>query len=196
MKTLPRKLLARAKRIKLLLMDVDGVLTDGSIYLLPSPDGKLFETKGFNSRDGMGIRYAHRAGIKTGIITGRSSPVIEARVKELGIHYLEQNALAKIEPYERTRQAAQVRDEEVCYVGDDIVDLPLLKRVGLAVCVGDGDEFLRRHVHYWTRRPGGAGAVRETVELILTAQGKWGDILKSYLPGGRSIDFKRTNTTS
>jgi 3-deoxy-D-manno-octulosonate 8-phosphate phosphatase (KDO 8-P phosphatase) len=196
MRTFSPKLLARAKRIKLLLMDVDGVLTDGRIYLLPSPDGELFETKGFNSRDGMGIRYAHRGGIKTGIITGRSSPVIEARVKELGIHYLEQNALAKITPYKRIRQAAQVRDEEVCYVGDDIVDLPLLKRVGLAVCVGDGDEFLRRHVHYRTRRPGGAGAVRETVELILTAQEKWAGILKSYLPGGRSIDFKGTNETS
>jgi 3-deoxy-D-manno-octulosonate 8-phosphate phosphatase (KDO 8-P phosphatase) len=196
MRTLSRNLLARARRIKLLLMDVDGVLTDGRIYLLPLPDGEMFETKGFNSRDGMGIRYAHRAGIKTGIITGRSSPVIEARVKELGIHFLQQKALAKIEPYERIRQAAQVRDEEVCYIGDDIVDLPLLKRVGLAVCVGDGDEFLRRHVHYWTRRPGGAGALRETVELILTAQGKWRGILQSYLPGGRTIDFKRTNGPS
>lgn len=176
-------------------MDVDGVLTDGSIYFLPGPEGGLFETKGFNSRDGMGIRYAHRAGIKTGIITGRSSPVIEARVKELGIHYLQQNALEKIEPYERIRQAAQVRDEEVCYVGDDIVDLPLLKRVGLAVCVGGGDEFLRRHVHYWTRRPGGAGAVRETVELILTAQGKWAGILKSYQRGDRALDLKRPDET-
>jgi 3-deoxy-D-manno-octulosonate 8-phosphate phosphatase (KDO 8-P phosphatase) len=196
MRRISRQLLARARRIKLLLMDVDGVLTDGSIYFLPRPGGRVFETKGFDCRDGLGIRLAHHAGIKTGIITGRGSPVIEARVKELGIHFLQQNALEKIEPYERIRQAAQVRDQEVCYVGDDIVDLPLLKRVGLAVCVGDGDEFLRRHVHYWTRRPGGAGAVREAIELILTAQGKWDGILKSYLRGDRALDLKRTDEIS
>ncbi len=186
-----RKLLVRAKRIKLVLMDVDGVLTDGRIYHLPRAGGGMYETKGFHSRDGLGIRLAHHAGLKTGIITGRSSPVIEYRVKELGIHFLQQNALEKLEPYERIRHAAQVEDAEVCYVGDDIVDLPLLKCVGLAVCVADGDEFLRRHVHYWTRRRGGAGAVRETIELILTAQGKWEGIQKSYLRGDRAVNLKR-----
>jgi 3-deoxy-D-manno-octulosonate 8-phosphate phosphatase (KDO 8-P phosphatase) len=196
MRTFSRKLLARARKIKLLLMDVDGVLTDGKIYYLPRSGGGMFETKGFDCRDGLGIRLAHYAGIKTGIITGRSSPVIEARVKELRIHFLQQSALEKIEPYERIRHAAHVRDAEVCYVGDDIVDLPLLKRVGLAVCVGDGDEFLRRHVHYWTRRPGGSGAVREAIELILTAQGKWDGIVKSYLRGDRALDLKRTDEIS
>jgi 3-deoxy-D-manno-octulosonate 8-phosphate phosphatase (KDO 8-P phosphatase) len=156
----------------------------------------MIETKGFHSRDGLGIRLAHYAQLKTGIITGRSSPVIEFRVKELGIHFLEQNALEKLAPYERIQQAAQVQDEEVCYVGDDIVDLPLLKRVGLAVCVSDGDEFLRRHVHMWTQRRGGRGAVREAIELILTAQGKWDAILKSYLRGDRSLDLKRTDRTA
>jgi 3-deoxy-D-manno-octulosonate 8-phosphate phosphatase (KDO 8-P phosphatase) len=191
-----QKLLVRAKKIKLLLMDVDGVLTDGNIYYLPRPGGGMIETKGFHSRDGLGIRLAHYAQLKTGIITGRSSPVIEFRVKELGIHFLEQNALEKLAPYERIQQAAQVQDEEVCYVGDDIVDLPLLKRVGLAVCVSDGDEFLRRHVHMWTQRRGGRGAVREAIELILTAQGKWDAILKSYLRGDRSLDLKRTDRTA
>jgi 3-deoxy-D-manno-octulosonate 8-phosphate phosphatase (KDO 8-P phosphatase) len=172
---------ARARKIKLLLMDVDGVLTDGRIYYLPNPRGGLFETKTFHSRDGLGIRLAHEAGLKTGIVTGRSSPALEHRVKELGIHFLQQDALEKLAPYEKIKAAARVGDEEVCFVGDDIVDLPLLKRVGLAVAVGDANELLRRHVHYWTRRPGGAGAVRETIELILSAQGKWKGILRRYL---------------
>jgi len=185
------KQLARAKKVKLLLLDVDGVLTDGNIYYLPLPGGGMMETKGFHSRDGLGIRLAHHAGLKTGIITGRASPVIEFRAKELGIHFLEQNALEKLAPYERILNATGLTDEEVCYVGDDIVDLPLLKRVGLAVCVANGDEFLRRHVHLWTRRAGGRGAVREAIELILTAQGKWNAILKSYLQGDRSLNLKR-----
>jgi len=193
MRKFSRAQLARARKIKLLLMDVDGVLTDGNIYYLPRPRGGMLETKGFHARDGLGIRLAHHAGIKTGIITGRGSPVIELRVKELGIHFLQQNVLEKLAPYERIRHAAQVEDAEVCYVGDDIVDLPLLKRVGLAVGVANGDEFLRRHVHFWTRRPGGEGAVREAIELILTAQGKWAGILKSYLRGDRAVDLKRTD---
>ena len=182
-----RGLLARAKKIKLLLMDVDGVLTDGKFYYVPRPGGGLLETKGFDSRDGLGLRLAHHAGLKTGIITGRSSAVIEYRVKDLGIHFLQQDALEKIDPYERIRNAAQVDDPEVCYVGDDITDLPLLTRVGLGVCVANGDPLLRKHAHFCTRRAGGSGAVREAIELILTAQGKWAGILKSYLRGDRAI---------
>jgi len=180
MPSLSKELRARARKIKLLLMDVDGVLTDGRIYYLPSPRGGLFETKTFHSRDGLGIRLAHEAGLKTGIITGRSSPALEHRVKELGIHFLQQDALEKLAPYEKIRRAARLEDAEVCYIGDDVVDLPLLRRVGLAVGVGDGHELLRRYVHYWTRRPGGAGAVRETIELILTAQRKWTAVLQRY----------------
>jgi len=176
-----QKLKTRARKIKLVLLDVDGVMTDGRIYYLPQPGRELFETKTFNSRDGLAIRIAHKAGLRTGIITGRSSPVIEHRAKELGIHFLQQNALEKLEPYQRILHAAGVRDAEVCYVGDDIVDLPLLRRVGLAVCVNNGDELLRPYVDYWTQRPGGAGAVREAIELILRAQGKWDAVLEHYL---------------
>jgi len=176
-----KQLRARARKIKLLLMDVDGVLTDGRIYYVPRPQGGLMETKTFHSRDGLGLRLAHAAGLKTGIISGRGSPVVEHRAKELGIHFLQQEALAKLAPYQKILRAAGLRDEEVCFVGDDVVDLPLLKRVGLAVGVGDGHPFLRRHVHYWTKNPGGHGAVRETIELILQAQGKWKRVLRSYL---------------
>jgi 3-deoxy-D-manno-octulosonate 8-phosphate phosphatase (KDO 8-P phosphatase) len=177
-----RDLRRRARKIKLLLMDVDGVLTDGAIYYLPqNSKGQLIETKGFHSRDGLGIRLAHEAGLKTGIISGRTSPIVEYRVQELGIHYVELDALEKLGPYQRILYAANLGDEEVCYVGDDIVDLPVLKRVGLAVGVGDGHPALRRHVHYWTRRPGGSGAVRETIELILAAQNKLDAVFKQYL---------------
>lgn len=186
-----RGLLARAKKIKLLLMDVDGVLTDGKFYYLPLPDGSMFETKCFDSRDGLGLRFAYHAGLKTGIITGRGSPVIEARVKDLRIDFLQQNALEKIGPYERICHAAQVEDDEVCYVGDDLTDLPLLTRVGLGVAVANGDDLVRKHAHFCTRLPGGSGAVREAIELILTAQGKWQGILKNYLHGERAIYLHR-----
>jgi 3-deoxy-D-manno-octulosonate 8-phosphate phosphatase (KDO 8-P phosphatase) len=172
---------ARAKKIKLLLLDVDGVLTDGRIFYLPNPHGGIFETKAFHSRDGLGIRFAHEAGLKTGILSGRSSPVVEYRAKELGFHFIQEAAIEKLEPFEKMLRAAGLKEEEVCYVGDDIVDLPVLKRVGLAVGVSGGHEGLRRHVHYWTRQSGGMGAVRETVELILEAQGKWKMILKRFL---------------
>jgi 3-deoxy-D-manno-octulosonate 8-phosphate phosphatase (KDO 8-P phosphatase) len=187
MPSLSREVRERARKVKLLLMDVDGVMTDGRIYYLPHPRRSsrevLFETKTFHSRDGLGIRLAQNAGLKTGIISGRCSPATEYRVRELGIQYLQQNTLEKLEPYERILREAQLEDAEVCYMGDDIVDLPILKRVGLAVGVGDGHEFLRQHVHYTTRRPGGLGAVRETIELILAAQGKLESVLQHYLKG-------------
>ena len=176
-----KQLYARARKIKLLIMDVDGVLTDGKIYFIQRPDDSFYETKAFHSLDGLGLRIAHQAGLQTGVITGRGSPVIEHRVKELGIHYLVQNRRDKLEPYREMLRAAKVRDKEVCFVGDDVVDLPILKRVGLAVGVGHGHPLLRRHVHYCTRKPGGCGAVREVIELILQAQGKWNAVLKSYL---------------
>lgn len=178
----------RARKIKLLLMDVDGVMTDGRIYYLPQktekrgrPTARMVETKTFHSRDGLGLRLAAKAGLMMGIISGRGSPVVEYRAREMGIRFVEQDALEKLAPYERILKAARLRDEEVCYIGDDVVDLPLLKRVGLAVGVGDGHRLLRRHVHYWTRSRGGLGAVRETIELVLAAQGKWEPLIRAYL---------------
>ena len=186
-----RKLLKRAKKIKLLIMDVDGVMTDGKFYYVPLADGSLLETKGFDSRDGLGLRLAHHYDIKTGIITGRGSPVIEARAKDLEINFIYQNCLEKIGPYEEMCKAAGATDAEVCYVGDDLTDLPLLTRVGLAVSVANGDDLVRKHAHFCTERCGGAGAVREAIELILTAQGKWDGILANYLRGKRSIKLSR-----
>ncbi len=179
-----RELYERARRVKFLLMDVDGVLTDGRIYYLPdgsSNGSKLLETKTFNSRDGLGIRLAHQAGLRTGILSGRSSPVVRYRAQELGIHFVHEGALEKLDPYLKVVEKEGLVNEEVCYVGDDLVDLPILKRVGLAVGVANGHRLLKRYVHYWTRDPGGAGAVRETIELILTAQRKFREIMNHYL---------------
>jgi len=176
-----KQLQARARKIKLLLMDVDGVLTDGRFFYVPGARGKLIETKAFHSRDGLGFRIAHQAGLKTGFVTGRRSPTVEHRAKELGVHFLKQHVREKLEPYHEILREARLKDEEVCYVGDDIVDLPLLTRVGLAVAVGNSHKLLRRYVHYQTEQPGGFGAVREVIELILTAQGKWDAVLKYYL---------------
>jgi 3-deoxy-D-manno-octulosonate 8-phosphate phosphatase (KDO 8-P phosphatase) len=162
-------------------MDVDGVLTDGRFFYVPRPGGALVETKAFHSRDGLGFRIAHQAGLKTGFISGRSSPVVEHRAKELGVHFLKQNAREKLDPYQEILKEAHLKNEEVCYLGDDIVDLPVLTRVGLAVGVADGHRFLRRYVHYITRQPGGTGAVREAIELILSAQDKWDAVLEHYL---------------
>jgi len=173
------QLYKRARKIKLLLMDVDGVLTDGRILYLPNPRGGFLETKGFFSRDGLGIKLVHKAGLKTGIISGRASPIVEFRAKELGLHFVQQGSVEKVEPYERILHAAAVREDEVCYIGDDIVDLPILRRVGLAIGVGDGSAELRKVVHYCTKARGGFGAVREAIELILEAQGKWEAIRKS-----------------
>jgi len=175
------KIRARARKVKLLLMDVDGVLTDGRIYYLINPRGGFYETKTFHSRDGLGIRLAHQAGLKTGILSGRSSPVVEHRAKELGIHFVQEAALEKLEPFEMMLRAAGLKGEEVCYVGDDLVDLPVLTRAGLAVGVAGGHEFLRRHVHYWTKAHGGLGAIREVVELILEAQGKLQAVHERFL---------------
>ena len=176
-----RELRRRAAKVQLLLMDVDGVLTDGRIYYVPDSRNGFLETKTFHSRDGLGIRLAREAGLKTGVLSGRCSPVVDYRVRELGIDYVYQSKLEKLEPYRDLLQESGLSDEQVCYIGDDLVDLPILKRAGLSVGVANGHPLLRRHVHYVTRNPGGLGAVRETIELILTSQGKFAAALKHYL---------------
>lgn len=170
MPRLPASLLRRAKKVKLLLMDVDGVLTDGKIYYLPGPGGKIFESKTFHSRDGAGIRLAHLGGIETGIITGRKSRIVSHRAQELGIRYLHQGAGTKGTSLDQILEASQLQADQVCFVGDDVVDLPVLRRVGLAIAVANCDQALHRQVHYVTSAAGGAGAIRETIELILRSQ--------------------------
>jgi len=159
---------AKTKKIKLLLLDVDGVLTDGRIIL----DNHGNELKAFHVRDGHGIKLAQRAGIVIGIITGRKSEVVNVRARELGIEEVHQGTLQKISVYESVIAKYEVRDDEVAYMGDDIVDLDIFKRVGMAVTVADADPAVLPHVDMATKCAGGRGAVREFINLLLKNQGK------------------------
>ncbi|MEE9200218.1 MAG: HAD-IIIA family hydrolase [Candidatus Brocadiales bacterium] len=165
------------KDIKLLVVDVDGVLTDGRIFCSDSGE----EQKVFHVRDGSGITYWHRAGLKSAIISGRTSRAVEHRARELGISDVYQGAQQKLDVYEKIIEKHGLRDEEVCYVGDDLIDLPVLRRVGFSVAVPDSPEEVLSAVDYVTKAPGGGGAVREVVEKVLKSQGKWEGIMKRYV---------------
>ncbi|MBI3618295.1 MAG: HAD-IIIA family hydrolase [Candidatus Omnitrophica bacterium] len=168
-KTLKTKL----NKIKLLAMDVDGVLTDGKIVV----DAQGKELKFFDVQDGFGLVLLRQAGIKTAILSARSSPAVTARAEDLKIDKICQDAYPKTSAYERLIRESGCTDEQVCFMGDDLPDLPVLKRVGLAVAVPNAMDELKKNAHYVTTRRGGAGAVREVIELILKAQGKWKNIV-------------------
>jgi 3-deoxy-D-manno-octulosonate 8-phosphate phosphatase (KDO 8-P phosphatase) len=167
------KVMRRAKKIRVLLMDVDGTMTPGVVCLQSFPDGSVAEMKVFNAHDGAGIKLAGIMGIRTGLITGRDSTATARRAREASMEFVIQGQPKKLEAYKAILVRAGVTDEEVAYVGDDLPDLPLLERAGLAVAVGDAVVEVKRAAHYVTTVDGGKGAVREVVELILKAQGKW-----------------------
>lgn len=167
----------RAARIKLLLMDCDGVLTDGRITLLENGD----EEKSFHTRDGHGLVLLHRAGLQSGIISGRTSSLVERRARDLGIKFVRQGTWDKIKDFDEVIAAAGVREQEVAYVGDDVTDIPLMRRSALSVAVADASEDTRAYAHYVTRLPGGFGAIREVCEFILKAQGRWKELMKRYI---------------
>ena len=169
-----------ARSIRLVLMDVDGVWTDGSIYHIPGHDGEIVEFKYSNAQDGMALRWAHGAGLKSGLISGRDAPGITHRARMLGVTYIYQGHLEKNEPYDEICADAKVKDEEVAYIGDDLPDLPLIRRVGLGVAVANAREEVIEGADFVTAREGGSGAIREVIELILTAQGIWPQILERY----------------
>lgn len=163
----------RAKKIRLLLMDVDGTLTNGTVCLQGFPDGSVAEMKVFNAHDGAGVKLASIVGLRSGVITGRNSPALTQRAREMGVEFVFQGQARKTSAYEEILKRAGVKDEEVAYLGDDLPDLPLLGRAGLAVAVGDAAAEVKRAAHYVTKANGGQGAARELVELILKAQGRW-----------------------
>lgn len=167
----------RAARIKLLLMDCDGVLTDGRIWIFENGE----EQKGFHTRDGLGIDLWHRAGLKSGIISGRNSTAVDQRAHGLGMTFIRQGCENKLRAFSETLAQAGVATDEVAFVGDDLNDIPLMLQSGLAVAVADAAAETREHAHYITSAVGGYGAIREVVELILKAQGRWEDLVKHYL---------------
>lgn len=167
----------RAARIKLLLMDCDGVLTDGRLWL--TQDGG--EQKAFHTHDGLGLSLLHRAGLKSGIISGRNSTALTRRAEELGVEFVRQGDPEKIAAFEEVLRQAGVDEAEVAFVGDDLPDIPIMRRVELAVAVADAVEETRTVAHYVTRARGGRGAVREVIEMILRSQGRWNDLVEGYL---------------
>ena len=169
----PKKVAQRAKHIRLLLLDVDGVLTDGRVRLQSFPDGSVAEMKVFHAWDGAGLKMAHAVGLQTGLITGRDSPAVARRARECAIEFVLQGQAEKLPAYKVLVERVGLTDAEVAYIGDDLPDLPLMRRVGLAVAVANAVPEVKKAAHYITERSGGEGAVREVVELVLKVQKKW-----------------------
>ena len=173
---LPPNLLARAQQITALVLDVDGVLTDGRIIYDELGD----EFKCFDVQDGTGLVLWHRAGGLSAIITARKGRMITRRAKEMRVHFLAQKALKKLPAYEKFLRRKRLSQEQVCVVGDDLMELPLLRRAGMAVAVSNAVEEIKSASHYVTNRPGGRGAVREVVAMLLKAKGLWDKVLEPY----------------
>ncbi len=167
----------RAAQIRLLLMDVDGVLTDGRVILQSQPDGTATETKMFSAYDGAGLKLAKIAGLRTGLITGRDSPATTRRAHEVDMDYIYQHRAEKLAAYEEIVSKAGLSESEIAYVADDLPDLPILARVGFRVAVANAVPEVKKAAHYVTAKAGGDGAVREVIELILKAQGKWAQLI-------------------
>jgi 3-deoxy-D-manno-octulosonate 8-phosphate phosphatase (KDO 8-P phosphatase) len=169
-----------ASKIRLLVMDVDGVLTDGKLYNVPDRDGNMAESKGFDSQDGIALQWMARMGFPTGLISGRVSPATVERAKQCKFKYVYQGHTEKIPIIQEIIADAQVDSSEVAYIGDDFTDVVVMRRVGLAIATANARPEVKEIAHYVTRVPGGQGAVREVIELLLQAQGKWSDILRHY----------------
>lgn len=167
---------SRAQKIKLIIFDIDGTLTDGGIYI--SASGEMF--KAFNCQDGFGIVTAHKLGLKTAIITGRESVITLNRAKELGITAVKQGQMDKRNAYKELKAEFNLTDEEIAYVGDDIIDLPVLVQVGFRAAVGNANIAVKERAHFVAENDGGKGAVREVLEFILKSQGKWAELVHQY----------------
>ncbi|HTZ48543.1 MAG TPA: HAD hydrolase family protein [Verrucomicrobiae bacterium] len=167
----------RAARIKVLLMDVDGTMTDGGVILLSQPDGSALEIKQFDAHDGQGLTLAHTAGVRTGCITGRESPALLRRANEMKMEFIYMKQPSKIPPYEEILRKTGLPESAVAYVGDDLPDLPVMRRVGLAIAVGDAVPEVKRAAHFTTPSHAGRGAIRDAVELILKSKGVWEEMI-------------------
>jgi 3-deoxy-D-manno-octulosonate 8-phosphate phosphatase (KDO 8-P phosphatase) len=182
---------ARARKIKLLLFDVDGVLTDGQIFLFPVPSGSqqtsqiVVEAKGFSAHDGAGISLARLGGLKTGLITRRNSETVALRARDLKLEYVYQGSLDKLTAFREILHKGGFSASETAFVGDDVIDLPVMQNCGLSVAVANARSEVKENAHYITPHAGGEGALRDAIEYILKAQGKWKQAVKDYI-GGKS----------
>ena len=183
-----------AAPVKMLLMDVDGVLTDGKLINVPDAAGNMVETKGFDSQDGIALQWLSWKGIKTGLISGRISPATTERAKQCKFAYVYQGHIEKIPILAEILADAGLDKNQVAYIGDDLTDIVVMHRVGLAIATANARIEVKQEAHYVTSAQGGSGAVREVVELILRAQGSWDEILEKYeIPSTHSqrIGFSR-----
>lgn len=178
---------ARARKIKLLLFDVDGVLTDGKLFFLPAPAGSqpsMVEFKGFHAHDGASISLARLGGIKTGLITKRSSETVALRARDLKLEYVYQGVQDKRTCFVEILKKAGLKPEEAAFVGDDVIDLPAMRSGGLAIAVKNARPEVKREAHYVTPHSGGEGGLRDAIEFILKAQGKWKRVVEEYIGEG------------
>lgn len=171
------EVLKKAKNIKLIIFDVDGVLTDGSLFY--GDDGQ--EYKAFNSRDGHGMKMLQQSGVQIGIITGRTSDVVLHRMKNLNVQHIYQGRLEKLPAFKELIGKLDIHPEHVAYVGDDVVDLPIMIRSGLAITVPNAHDMTKQHAHWITTQPAGGGAAREICEMIMKAQGTYDTAMAKYL---------------
>ncbi|HLJ45621.1 MAG TPA: HAD hydrolase family protein [Bryobacteraceae bacterium] len=169
-----------AAQIRLLLMDVDGVLTDGHLYNVPDAAGNMVETKGFDSQDGIALQWLSWKGIKTGVISGRVSPATETRAKQVRMSYVYQGHIEKVPILEEILKDSGITPQQVAYVGDDLTDVVIMRRVGLSIATANARPEVKQCARHVTFSRGGSGAVREVVELLLRAQGYWDEILRKY----------------
>lgn len=176
-KVYPEDIIRKASKIKLLICDVDGVLSDGKVYFTNSAD----EIKNFNIKDGLGIKLLQQSGIEVAIITGRRSAIVERRAEELGIQHIYQGHSDKKAAFAEITTRLKLTNEQVAHIGDDLPDLPLMQLAGLGISVADGYSFVRQHADWVTTNKGGEGAVRDTADLLLFSQGKLANILERYL---------------
>jgi len=174
-----KEIIARAKKIKLLLTDVDGVLTDGNMYFVENQKSNLIEIKGFHAQDGIGLRLLHQFNIKTGMITGRISPAAQNRAGTLRMKYVYQGFLEKLAPFKDILKKSGLKPHEVAFIGDDLTDVPVLKNAGLAFATHNAVKEVKDIAHFVTKKKGGEGAVREICDFLLKAQGRWKQILKN-----------------
>ncbi|MCG2726007.1 MAG: HAD hydrolase family protein [Elusimicrobia bacterium] len=173
-----KKIIEKAKKIELLLMDVDGVLTDGKMYFIPQANGKTREFKAFNALDGIGVRMLALFNISCGIITGRESEDAEERARLLAMKYAYQGFLSKIKPLEEILKDSGIKPENTAYIGDDLTDIPALRKVGLACAPKNAVKEVKEVAHFITEKAGGEGAVREVCDLILKSRGHWKKVME------------------
>jgi 3-deoxy-D-manno-octulosonate 8-phosphate phosphatase (KDO 8-P phosphatase) len=175
-----QELYSLAADVQILLMDVDGVLTDGRLYFLPGPDGKMVETKGFDSQDGIALRWLSWYNVKTGVISGRDSPATLERAQQVNMTWVFQGHIEKIPLLEKIIEESKIPSRQIAYVGDDLTDIVIMRRVGLSFATANARAEVKGAATAVTEATGGSGAIREVIEVLLKARGVWDELLKKY----------------